>query len=109
MINQSNRKRTKIAICLFITTFIGAAHLSFADGPWEKFHIPYNETLKQVLKETIGIITLNSGGQETGTTIITFKLTDNQFSKEKILKVRGQTTSVSKVGYRMGEPPIYKK
>ena len=75
----------------------------FADAPYEKFHVPYNDQLRTVLKNTIGILTIiNFKTREKE--LKTYLKTKEDFTYDKSLKIRDETIPVSNCGYH---PPIF--
>lgn len=74
----------------------------FADGPYETYHVAIDDISKDVLKNSIGILTINAGIKK-GMELKTFVRDEEQFTYVKNLKVRGETTPISNFGLR---PPI---
>ncbi|MEO0097430.1 MAG: hypothetical protein ABIK78_04975 [candidate division WOR-3 bacterium] len=73
----------------------------FADAPYEKYHIEYKDISKDVLKNTIGILTINSGIKK-GTKLKGYFKKGKKFIYEKTLKVK-KTIPISNFGFH---PPI---
>jgi len=71
----------------------------FGEGPIERYHVLYEEISKDVLKNTIGILTLNSGVKG-GKDLRTYLKVGEQFIYSKTLEVRGETTPISNFGWR---------
>lgn len=73
----------------------------FADAPYEKYHVAYEDISKDVLKNTIGILTINSGIKK-GTELKTYSRNENHFTYRTSLLVK-ETIPISNFGYH---PPI---
>lgn len=73
----------------------------FADAPYEKYHVAYKDISKDVLKNTVGILTINSGIKK-GTELKAYTRIEKQFSYNKTLKVK-KTIPISNFGYH---PPV---
>jgi len=73
----------------------------FADAPYEKYHVAYENISKDVLKNTIGILTINSGVKK-GTELKTYSRIGKQFIYNTTLRIK-ETIPVSNFGYH---PPI---
>jgi len=73
--------------------------LLFGDAPVEKYHVTYSSELKQILKETIGILTINSGVKG-GRKIETYSKNDKDFKLSETLDVIKETTPVSNFGWQ---------
>ena len=73
--------------------------LLFGDAPFEKYHVTYSPELKQTLKETIGILTINSGVKG-GRKIETYSKNDKDFKLSGTLDVIKETTPVSNFGWQ---------
>ncbi|MFQ5906349.1 MAG: hypothetical protein ACE5JA_07230 [bacterium] len=70
----------------------------FADAPYEKYHVTYEEVSKDALKGIIGVLTISSrskGNKE----LRTYSKADKEFTYEKNLQIRTETTPVSNFGY----------
>ena len=87
-------------IILMILVCLLGSGLLFADAPYEEYHVAYKDISKDVLKNTIGILTINSGVKE-GTNLKTYLISGNKFTFNKILKVK-ETIPVSNFGYHSG-------
>lgn len=69
----------------------------FADAPTEKYHVTYTSIAKDVLKNTIGILTINSGTRG-GTALRVYTRMADRFVADSSMKVE-ETTPLSSFGY----------
>jgi hypothetical protein len=92
---------TKIRkIILMIVVCLAGSNLLFADAPYERYHVAYKDISKDVLKNTIGILTLISDIQK-GADLKVYLRSGNKFAFDKILKVK-ETLPISNFGYEPG-------
>lgn len=77
----------------------------FADAPYEKYHVAFKDISKDILKNTIGILTINSGIKK-GVQLKTYLRSGNKFTFNKILKVK-ETIPISNFGYQPGIDELY--
>lgn len=77
-------------------------NLLFADGPWEKFHIPLADISKEVLRDAIGILTIHQGVKKGGTEFKVIKLLNSSFIYTDTLLVK-ETYPISNFGYQRRE------
>lgn len=73
----------------------------YADAPYEQYHVAYEDISKDVLKNTMGILTINSGIKK-GAELKTYLKSGKKFTFNRILKVK-ETIPISNFGYH---PPI---
>lgn len=97
---MSIRKISKISVVSVISLLYSLP--SFADAPYEKYHVTCKEISKDVLKNTIGILTIYSGDNK-GTQLRTYLRSGKQFTYNKSLEVKEETIPISAFGYH---PPI---
>jgi hypothetical protein len=93
-------KNTAKIILISIASIFCALPL-LADAPYERYHVSYKDISEDILKETIGILTINSGVKK-GKKVRTYLRTEDKFTFDKVLKIE-ETTPVSNYGY---QPPI---
>jgi len=69
---------------------------AFAETPYEKYHVAYKKISREVLRNTVGILTISSGAQK-GTTLRTYLWVADQFIPAAEIKVI-ETTPISSFG-----------
>ncbi len=74
----------------------------FADAPSEHFHVKYEEIAPRVLRDAIGILTINSRAKA-GQEIQTYELEGKEFKAGRKLKIKTETKPVSNFGYVWAE------
>ena len=70
---------------------------SFADAPYEKYHVPYKDISREVLQNTIGVLTINTGAKK-GTTLRIYLRLADRFVPDSLLDI-SKTIPVSNFGY----------
>ncbi len=73
--------------------------LLFGDAPFEKYHVTYSPELRHTLKETIGILIINSGVKR-GRELQTYSKNDKDFKLSETLDVIKETIPISNFGYQ---------
>ncbi len=73
--------------------------LLFGDAPVERYHVTYSPGLRHTLKETTGILTINSGVKG-GREIETYYKNDKDFKLSETLNVIKETTPISNFGWQ---------
>ncbi len=97
-----NARNINKIIALIIVSLLYSLSI-FADAPYEKYHIAYKDISKDVLKSTIGILTVNSVVRKV-VKLKTYSRDGKQFIYNKTLKIK-ETIPISNYGYH---PPIDK-
>ena len=100
-LSWKERVMSILKICKILIIIILHCTLLYADAPYEQYHVAYNDISKDVLKNTIGILTINSGVKK-GMELKTYSKSEKKFIFDKILRVK-ETTPISNFGYH---PPI---
>ncbi len=93
-------KKTNHRIIIIVAIGLLNPLSSFADtlsGYWERYHVKSTNICKEVLRNTIGILTINSGVKK-GSELKIYSKSKEDFIYERILKVR-KTIPVSNFGY----------
>jgi hypothetical protein len=96
-------KTFRYAVAL-ITLIILHPLTTWADGPTEQYHVPRGKVIKEILKKTVGILTIRSG-KKNGTELKTYKripqkVGADQFQNDGKLAVATDTRPVSNFGYQ---------
>lgn len=84
------------AFCFFFGS--SSPHFYLMEAPTEIFYVSYEEISKDVLKSTIGVLTLNSGVKG-GTTLRIYEPQGSNFVYTKTLNLKAETIPVSNFGY----------
>ncbi len=96
--NKIMNKRKTIRIMLISAIILIHFQPLLADAPYEKYHLFYQEISKDVLRKTIGILTISSGLKK-GTELKTYSKSGNKFIFDKIIKAT-ETIPISNFGYQ---------
>jgi hypothetical protein len=95
--NKIMNKRRTIRIILISVIILIQFQPLLADAPYEKYHLFYQEISKDVLRKTIGILTISSGIKK-GTELKTYSKSGNKYIFDKIIKPK-ETIPISNFGY----------
>jgi hypothetical protein len=101
-VNVINTRNINKIIILIVVNLLYSLSL-FADAPYEKYHVAYNDISKDVLKSTIGILNINSIVKKV-MKLKTYSRDGKRFIYNKTLKVK-KTTPISNYG---SHPPVDK-
>jgi hypothetical protein len=96
--------RKPLLLAFVVGSLLSPQH-SFCEEPYEKFLLPYSESLAPVLKKTVGIFTVNSHPEtlKKGTELRIYVRKGKKFSYSKTLKVFAETIPISSCSYKSWE------